>query len=578
MNIPGLLERTIIYALERHDQRRLLRESEERYALAVSGSTDGIWDWHPDGGTLYGSSRFREILGLPLDESDPIDMDAWRSRIAPEDLSSFDAAFRAHCHGHTAVFAHEHRVVGGPFLKWVRVRGVAVRDGFGQPRRVAGSLTDVHTEKMAQQQISHAASHDQLTGVYNRMFLQDTLSRHIDTAIDNPAHAFTVIYVDLDRFKPLNDGLGHLVGDEIIFETARRLKVAVGDYGIVARHGGDEFVVVLNTSNRIAMDIAEGIQRAFRHPFDLSGGGRRVVTASIGVLHGGPHYTEYAALIRDADIAMYRAKQKGRDELVVFDDGMREEVIRRFALEEDLSSAIESSQVRPVYQPIVSLSTGSIVAVETLLRWEHPKYGAIPPPEFVAIAEETGLIIPLGEFVLRQVVRDMRSWPDAGISVNVNLSPLEFSDSNIVQRFKNATRGMEPGTINIEITESTIVHNERKAAEVLKNLKDMGVHAHLDDFGTGFASLSHLVTLPLEGVKVDMSLVRKIDDPRYQATVRAIVDLAHGLGMYCVVEGVETERQRRILAGLDADFAQGYLFSRPVTSAKIADMLKQVTG
>jgi diguanylate cyclase (GGDEF)-like protein/PAS domain S-box-containing protein len=575
LSIAGLLERTILYALERHEQKRRLQESEERYALAVAGSTDGIWDWHPDSEKLHGSARFREILGLPVDDSDPVDMHLWRSRIAPEDLASFDAALRAHCRGATPVFQHEHRVVGSAFQRWVRVRGVAVRDALGKPRRVAGSLTDVHSEKMAQHQIQHQAVHDQLTGVYNRQHLHETLARHVATAAENPAHSFSVVYVDLDRFKPLNDGLGHLVGDEIIFETARRLKLAVGDRGVVTRHGGDEFVAVLHTSDREAMDIAESIQRAFRHPFDLHGGGRRVVTASIGVAHGGPSYTDQSEIIRDADIAMYRAKQQGRDELVVFDDGMREETLRRFALEEDLSRGLAEGEVYPVYQPIVSLATGTIIAVETLLRWAHPKYGPVPPPEFIAIAEENGLIVKLGEQVLERVVRDMRSWPETGVSVSVNVSALEFSDSNLVDRFRRKTRGLPPGSINIEITETTIVHNEHKVSQILQELREMGVHAHLDDFGTGFASVSHLVTLPLEGVKIDMSLVRKIDDPRYQSTVKAVIDLAHGLGMYTVVEGVETSRQRSIVTDLGADFAQGYLFSRPVPADGIKELLEK---
>lgn len=570
--VPGLLERAILYALERQEQRRALWESQERYAVAVAGSTDGIWDWHPGVGTLHGSRRFREILGLTLEES-PMDLHSWRSRVAPSDLHGFDATLQAHLDDKTPVFSHEHRVLGGSFHRWVRVRGIAVRDRRGIPRRVAGSLTDVHAEKMAQEQILHAATHDQLTGVYNRSHLQEVLDAHTVTVRDNPAHSFSVVFVDLDRFKPLNDGLGHLTGDEILFETARRLNVAVGEHGIVARHGGDEFVAVLEMSDREARDVAESLQRAFRHPFDLTGGGRRVVTASIGVLHGRPHYLDPLALIRDADIAMYRAKREGRDRVVVFDDKMREEELRRFELEQDLPNALKEGHVIVLYQPIVSLATGRAVAVEALIRWTHPKYGAVPPLEFVGIAEETRLIVKLGEYVLQQVVRDLLQWPASGVSVSVNVSPLEFADSNFVARFRDETRDMDPGSINIEITETAIVQNENRVAQILEELRKMGVHAHLDDFGTGFASVSHLVTLPLEGVKIDMSLVRQIQDPRYQATVKAIVDLAHGLGMYCVVEGVETGRQRDIVKKLGADFAQGYLFARPLTSEHLGRWL-----
>lgn len=571
MNVKGLLERAILYALERKEQRRALLESEERYSVAVAGSTDGIWDWRPGDGGFHGSPRFREILGI--DSQAPIDMHSWRARVAPDHLRSFDETLHRHLDGKTPVFSHEHEVLGGAFNRWVRVRGVALRDRKGVPRRMAGSLTDIHAERMAQEQILHAATHDQLTGVYNRAYLQEEVERHLERARHNPAHSFSVLYVDLDRFKPLNDGLGHLMGDEIIFEAARRLQVAVEQRGFVARHGGDEFVAVLETSDREARDVAEALQRSFRHPFSLSGGARRTVTASIGLLHGRPSYADHSAVIRDADIAMYRAKQEGRDQLVVFDDRMREEVVRRFDLEHDLPGALADGHVSVLYQPIVSLDTGRPVAVETLIRWMHPKYGAVPPPEFVGIAEETGMIVRLGEYVLRQVVRDLRGWPDADVSVSINVSPIELSDDNLIDRFRDATRGMGPGAINIEITETAIVQNETKVAKILDELRGLGVHAHLDDFGTGFASVSHLVTLPLEGVKVDMSLVRKVHEPRYRATVKSIIDLAHGLGMYCVVEGVETGKQRAVLGEIGADFAQGYLFARPMTAEHLGQWI-----
>lgn len=572
MGVPGLLERAILYALERREQRRALQESQDRYAMAVAGSTDGIWDWHQDDDSLHGSRRFRELLGLPLDES-PLTLQVWRSRVVHTELPGFDAALHAHLSGKTPVFSHEHRVVGSPFYRWVRVRGIAVRDESGQVRRMAGSLTDIHLEKMAQEQIIHAATHDQLTGIYNRVHLQEQIDAHLRVARNNPAHSFSIIYVDLDHFKPLNDGLGHLTGDEVLFESARRLSLAVKERGIVARHGGDEFVCLVETSDREAMDVAESIQRSFRHPFDLNGGGRRYVSVSLGVLHGRAHYEDHSAMIRDADIAMYRAKQQGRDRLVVFDDKMREEAVRRFDLEHDLPAAIEEGHINLLYQPIVSLLTGRAVGVETLIRWMHPTYGAVPPPEFVGIAEETGMIVKLGEYVLDRVVRDLRNMPDSNISVSVNVSPIEFADSNLVERFRDATRDLPPGTINIEITETAIVENEQKVAKLIDELRGLGVHSHLDDFGTGFSSVSHLVMLPLEGVKVDMSLVRKIQDHRYQSTVKAIVELAHGLGMYCVVEGIETGTQRDIAKKLGADFAQGYLFSRPMTSKHLESWL-----
>lgn len=454
---------------------------------------------------------------------------------------------------------------------------VTKSEAIGVPGLLERAIIYALERREQSRELIYAATHDRLTGVYNRAHLQEVLEGHIAETRRNPAHSFSLLYVDFDRFKPVNDGLGHLAGDEILVEAARRLRVALEDRGSVARHGGDEFVAVLAASDRETLDVAEALQRAFRHPFSLSGGARRVVTASIGVLHGRPGYQDSSEMVRDANIAMYRAKQQGRDRTVVFDDKMREEALRRFNLEHDLPRALEDGHITLLYQPILSLETGRAVGVETLIRWMHPEYGAVPPLEFVGIAEETGLIVRLGEHVLAQVAKDIRSWPPGELAVNVNVSPLELSESGFVERFQDATQGLPGGSVNIEITETAIVQNEERAAKVLATLRKMGVHAHLDDFGSGFASVSHLVSLPFEAVKVDISLVRKIQDPRYQSTVKAIVDLAHGLGMYCVVEGIETGKQRDIAKEIDADFAQGYLFARPMTSEHLVRWLEDAS-
>ena len=572
IEVSGLLERAILYAIERCQQRKKLSESEERYALAVAGSTDGIWDLDLETKAFYGSNRFKEIIGLP--PSKTITFDEWKNQILAEDLPSFEVALQDHLAKKTQVLLHEHRVLTQGLPKWVRVRGIATCKKEGPPNRIAGSLTDIHSEKISQEQILHAATHDNLTDIYNRSFLQTQIDRHLAIANNNPAHTFSIIYVDLDRFKALNDGLGHLTGDQIIFETARRLDLAVSGKGFVARHGGDEFVCLVETSDRQALEIAESIQKSFKQPFVINEGlSQRLVTASIGVLHVTPVYKDHAAVIRDADLAMYRAKKHGRDCVVVFDDAMREEAIRRFDLESDLPTALAEKQITLMYQPIKSFTTDKIVGVETLIRWTHPKYGAIPPPEFVNIAEECGLIIPLGQYVLQSAVQDIQTWPITGISASINVSPIEFTDPDLVRRFKNATRGLEKGSIHIELTETTIVQNEKKASKIIGKLKELGIHSHLDDFGTGYSSVSHLVSLPLEGIKIDMSLIRKIHDPRYQETVSAIINLAHGLGMYCIVEGVETKSQYLTTKNLGADFVQGYFIARPMTSPQLSQWL-----
>lgn len=572
----GLLERAVFYALERRRQRKALVESEERHMLAVAGSTDGIWDWNLETGELHGSPKFQRMLGLDEDVSDT-GIEVWRAHIFPEDLEQFDEDMRSHFQGASRVFRSEHRIENGTLVRWVRARGVAVRDAAGQVRRIAGSLTDVHAEKLARQQIVHAATHDQLTGVFNRRYLQQFIEEQIQVVAENPARSFSVLYVDLDRFKPMNDGFGHVAGDQIIFESARRLELAVGDKGIVARHGGDEFVCVVTGSERVVLEVAESVQRAFRHPFTLEGRGSRVVTASVGLLHARPFHESHDAVLRDADIAMFKAKGSGRDAVVVFDEDMRKEVLRRFDLENDFGRDLRNGRVKVMYQPIISLATGTCVAAEALTRWTHPRHGAVSPLEFVSIAEETGQIADLGRHVLSEVVKDLKEWSGTGISVNMNLSAIEFADENLVERFEKVAKNIPSGALTIEITESAVVHSEKIVVRHLESLRRLGVHAHLDDFGTGYASVSHLVSLPLEGVKIDMSLIQRIEDPRYQCTVKAVIDLAHGLGMHCVVEGIETKRQLDIVTKLGADFAQGFYLSRPMPAMQLASRIfKQV--
>jgi diguanylate cyclase (GGDEF)-like protein/PAS domain S-box-containing protein len=562
VSVPQLLERSIYYAVERHAQRMAIRESEERYALAVQGSQGGIFDWQIDDGKFYVSEHFKEILGLRRGQL--VSLDGWRQKIHPEDGPAFDRALSTHLAGESTVLKNDHRIHTLAGDKWVRVRGVAVLDDDKVPRRVSGSLHDITIEKMAEHKIVHAATHDQLTALSNRVKLHDLLSEQLETVADNPAHSFSVVYVDLDRFKQLNDGLGHLIGDEVLMESARRLLKAVGDQGVVSRHGGDEFVMVLKVSDRVSLDIAESIVKAFRHPISLHNGGKHIVTASVGLLHSRPGYNDPASLLRDADLAMYKAKKRGRDQLVVFDDRMREKALRRFRLERDFREALKNGDLTVVYQPIVSAETGKTVALEALSRWTH------------GIAEESGLVVELGKYTLKQAALDVRSWPERGdVSVGINVSPVEMMDPEFLDRFQRVARKVPKGSIGIEITETAIVQNEKHIVELLEKLKKEGVYVHLDDFGTGYASMSHIVNLPLGGVKVDMSLTREVNKPRAQAAIKAVLELAHNLGMYCICEGVEDDRQKKILKNLGMDFVQGYLISKPMPATEVNDWLRK---
>jgi diguanylate cyclase (GGDEF)-like protein len=571
---PQLLERAILYAIDRHYQKESIQESEERYALAVKGSQSGIFDWQINEGRFFGSDLFKELLDLRPGQ--PLNFESWRRKIHPEDAGEFNAAITAHLAGETNLLKNDHRIQTVRGQKWIRVRAVAVEGPDGIPRRVSGSIHEITAEKLAEFKALHSATHDPLTGLANRVRLHSILKHQIDIITDNPAHSFSVVYVDLDRFKQINDGLGHFIGDDILMEASHRLNKAVGGRGEVTRHGGDEFVLVLTAPDKIASEISESIVKAFHHPVRLHNGGTHTITVSVGLLHANPSYEDPASLLRDADLAMYKAKKRGRDQLVLFDEDMRKSASRRFALEKDFREALRNGDVTVVYQPIVSLETGKTVALEALSRWTHPAFGPISPLEFVSIAEESGLVVELGKHTLRRVAQDIQSWTDRGdVSVSVNVSPIELMAPGFLTQFQKAIRHLPRGSIGIEITESAIVKNESHISETLKDLRREGVYAHLDDFGTGYASMSHLINLPLEGVKIDMSLTKEMHKPRAQAAIKAVLDLAHELGMYCVCEGVEEDRQRKLLKSFGMDFAQGYLLSKPMTANDVNLWLKE---
>ncbi|MDP9053539.1 MAG: EAL domain-containing protein [Acidobacteriota bacterium] len=551
-----------------------LRESEERYALAAQGANDGLWDWKLASNQIYFSPRWTRMLGYSDNEiwSDP---EEWFSRIHPADRDRVRKQLTAHCEGKTTEFSSEYRMRhrNGPYV-WMLSRGMAVRDAYGTAIRIAGSQTDITEGKIA----------DTLTELPNRIYFTEKLENALAAKTNPDAMAFAVLFVDLDRFKVVNDSLGHAAGDQLLVGVAQRLCSSVRGQGLagrlvgssstVARLGGDEFAILvegIRTSDD-AVVVAERILKHLAPAFFLDG--RQVfANASIGVAMGSSGNTP-EDLLRNADTAMYHAKARGRGRSELFDQGMRERAVARTEIETDLKVAVEANQFVLHYQPKVSVVDERITGFEALIRWNHPKRGLLFPSEFITVAEEIGLIIPIGLWVLREGCRQMAEWhktmictPPLTISINISFKQLgEAGLAEDVERILAET-GLEPETLRLEMTESSIMENARVAIATLHRFKELNIGLEIDDFGTGYSSLSYLRQLPFDTVKIDRSFVKELgteDDT--SGIITTILQLADSLKMDVVAEGVETSDQLARLAAMGCASAQGYYFSKPVNA------------
>ena len=427
----------------------------------------------------------------------------------------------------------------------------------------------------------HAAFHDALTGLPNRALLLDHLRLAIETIKRHADHVFAVLFIDLDRFKNINDSLGHGIGDHLLIALARRLEGCIRPSDTVARLGGDEFAILLDGLDdaRDAISIAERIQRELMQPFNL-GGHEVYTTASIGITLSSTNYEQPEHVLRDADTAMYRAKENGKARHELFDTVMHAHAVALLKLENDLRRAVERSEFQVYYQPLIALETNRIMGFEALLRWVHPERGFISPAEFIPLAEETGLIFEIGRWVLNESCRQMQSWQQSAsrqLKISVNLSSKQFSQPNLIEQIKQALNvtQLDPHCLQLEITESVVMENAEAAAQMLKQLRALGVHLSIDDFGTGYSSLSYLHRFPVSTLKIDRSFIGRMGAGDENAEiVRTIITLANNLGMQVVAEGIETETQLAQLRALKCDYGQGYLFSRPVDAEQATALLR----
>ncbi|HWS55779.1 MAG TPA: EAL domain-containing protein [Pyrinomonadaceae bacterium] len=431
--------------------------------------------------------------------------------------------------------------------------------------RASGQLEE------SREHFRHAAFHDALTGLPNRALLSERLGSAIARARGAEGERFALLFLDLDRFKNVNDSLGHTIGDGLLVTIARRLENSVRSADTVARLGGDEFAILLEgvKSEADAAYMAERVQREMSTPFMLDGH-EVFMTVSIGIAHGAAGYEHPEQVLRDADTAMYRAKAGGRACFEVFDSTMHARAVNLLRLENDLRRAVEREEFTVYFQPIVGLATGRLAGFEALVRWQHPERGFIPPSEFIPVAEDTRLIVPLGLWVLREACRQVVSWQPAGpapLTVSVNLSGRQFAQPDLVEQVGAILRetGLAPGRLRLEITESVVMEDAERAVAMLEQLKGLGVRLSIDDFGTGYSSLSYLHRFPLDTLKIDRSFVSQLDAGESRAElVRTIRTLAANMGLEVVAEGIETLGQLGRLAELGCEYGQGYLFARPL--------------
>ncbi|MBW4520828.1 MAG: EAL domain-containing protein [Scytolyngbya sp. HA4215-MV1] len=572
---------------ERLRMNQRLKQSEERYALAVQGSNEGLWDWDLQTQALYFSPRWKTMLGYS--EEEPChQLEDWFRRVSPQDLETLKQAIADHLVGTTPHLEQEYRLLyQDGTSRWMLCRGIAIRNDRGVAYRMAGSQADITDLKRTNEQLHYHAFYDKLTGLPNRTLFLEELRQAIACNRQSPNRQFAVLFIDLDRFKMANDSLGHEIGDLLLVAIAYRLKSCLSSNILVARLSSDEFTVLLNPVHQIdeALRCAERIHQGLASPFSLNG--HEIFTAaSIGIALSSVEAEQPEDLLRDADIAMYHAKSQGQARSVVFDPAMRSRTLSRLQLETDLRRAIERQEFRIVYQPIVCLTTTKIIGFEALIRWHHPSRGRVSTAEFIPLAEETGLVALLDRWMLQQACQQLALWKTQfpqclPLKMSVNLSGIQLTTPDLIQQVDQVLQanGLTGHDLKLEITESAIMLTAQSVATLLAQLRERGIELSIDDFGTGYSSLARLHRLPINTLKIDRSFIPTVTDRHTTQDhenweiVRTIIVLAHNLGLDVIAEGVETIEQIHQLRSLHCEYAQGFFFSRPIDAAAVAVLL-----
>jgi diguanylate cyclase (GGDEF)-like protein/PAS domain S-box-containing protein len=555
------------------------RESEERFRSSFDDAVIGMCLSTPDGRLSRVNPAFCHMLGRTREELEGM---TWAQITAPEDLRDSRALLEGMLSGGDDRGHGEKRYLhadGHPV--WASMSARLVRRENGEPLHFITQIQDISAQKAAADALAHQALHDPLTGLPNRTLFNDRLEHALARSRRNGGR-LAVVFIDVDRFKVVNDSLGHESGDWLLQQMGSRLAQAIRASDSVARFGGDEFVVLFDqvADERTAMLLTDRVRRELERPFSLEGDEDFYATVSLGVALSGPT-TRAVDLVRDADAAMYRAKAAGGADAELFDFAMRDAAVERLRTERALRRGLLRDELRLHYQPIWSLESREVVAVEALVRWERPGHELVPPGAFIGVAEEVGLMQQLGEWVLREACRQAAAWraelgPDAPLPIHVNVSSRELEQPDLpgVVARALADAGLDPADLVLEITESGLLERTQRPVSVLRAIKETGVRIALDDFGTGYSSLSYLERFPIDELKLDREFIARMasgdDDP---VLVRAILDMAHALGLVVVAEGIETEEQATVLRELGCERAQGYALARPAAAEAVAELV-----
>lgn len=562
-----------------HETVEALRQAENKYRSIYENAVEGIFQTTPEGqyissnpalARIYGYASAGELVRALTDIRnmlyvDPLRRDEFRRLLEKDDMVSD--------------FESEIRRKDGTTI-WISEAARAVRDDAGKLLYYEGTVMDVSARKTIEMQLAHDAFHDTLTGLPNRLLFMDRLKQAIDRQRRKEDSLFATLFLDLDRFKVVNDSLGHHFGDRLLIEISKRLATCVRVEDTVSRLGGDEFTILIENVRDTweVVQVAERILQSLSQPMDLDG---HVVftTASIGIAISEGGYNSADAVLRDADTAMYRAKTQGKARYEIFDKTMHTGVMAQLQLETDLRCALERKELRLVYQPLVELENGRVIGFEALLRWQHAKIGLISPLEFIPLAEETGLIVPIGKWVLEEACKQIHAWEIRSgqpLILGVNLSSKQFSQSRLVEDIACvlADSGLEPSRLKLEITESVIMDNARMTTTLLTELKALGIKLAIDDFGTGYSSLSYLARLPMDTLKIDRSFVQQMAATGRDEIVKTILTLAANLNMDVIAEGIEKTGECEQLKKLGCKLGQGYLFAKPLSVEDAEKMLR----
>lgn len=547
-----------------------LRVANDRLKLTVKSAGEGVWEWDISGNKIAYSPEFEETVGHPLSwlGDDPAN---WYSLVHPDDLVISLAAMNEHLEGRSSSYSSEYRVrCNDGTWKWVHSRGVLVeKSATGEPLRVAGMIKDITARKESEERIWNLANFDTLTGLPNRRMFRDRLTQEVlNTRRRHTSVA--LLFIDLDGFKQVNDLFGHDAGDSLLLQAAQRIQQCVRDTDTVARLGGDEFTIILADlhGTEHVEQIAQKVLNALVLPFQL-GSEKAFLSGSVGIALC-PHDADTPEeLIRKADQAMYAAKNSGKNRFSYFTDEMDEKAHMRLRLIQELRDAIQSNQMAVYYQPVVELESGAIAKVEALVRWAHPLFGDVSPAQFIPLAEESGMINAIGDFVFREAASTIKRW-NAGLErrlqISINKSPIQFN-SREQDKWLGYLQQLDlsPDFVTVEITEGVLLDVSEHVSSKLFEYRDAGIQVAIDDFGTGYSSMAYLQKFDIDYLKIDRSFIKDLATNRgNRAIAESIVAMAHKLGLKVIAEGVETREQMELLKEAGCDYGQGYFFSKPV--------------